>query len=161
MKFYLVHPKGDPALLQWMIKEGEKARNMNGGWMLFVMLTVVEEVEAKSWKDLDWKMVLGKPGSFAGYLSPFGEWHPCRRKGHDNYAKWVLKAEMGDLEDDGWVHVYGAPGTRDPWLCTVWPTPIQLRWLKENGYDISRYGMEYKKACRLLKVPEIKDERIN
>ena len=143
MKFYLGCPNGDTNLKQWLTddpKDPAKLRNSVNGFMPRSYVTILEEVEAKDWADLNWFPVYNRPGASTGWLSPEGVWHPCRHKEHIAYADRVLREDIDELEAKGWVHVYGAPGTQDPWLCLTWPTKEQLDWLREAGHDVARYA---------------------
>lgn len=101
---------------------------------------VLEEVVAESFKDLDWsKTSLVQPDSEAGWLDRDGRFTGCSATNHDCCAHYHLKKRVWELEETGWVRVYGK-GKEMEWFvggaCTksVRLSAEQRNWLSSNGY---------------------------
>jgi hypothetical protein len=134
--------------------------NIGGGRTPPSGMEVREEVQARDFFDqrLDWtKSSLVVSESPAGWLGRTGEWHPCRQEDHDLCAQLVLRRSTAELEREGWVRVYGAPGTvrifgeattlswsclsecREDGLARVRLSPEQRLWLGEHGHKVEDY----------------------
>jgi len=104
---------------------------VNDGW------EVIETVEAEDWDDLDWSYLV-RPDSQSGWLSPSGRFTGCGYSEHDFVAAMVLKKEPSDMEQWGWVRIYGKTGGIDDWVKPGGRlTDDQRNWLSREGYVVS------------------------
>lgn len=144
----------------WLKVRGDGyLENIGGGRMPNdSSVIVLETVRAVDFWDraLDWKKTgLGQQqGTDAGWLSRSGEWFPCRREDHDLFARMILRKKTPDMEREGWVRVYGAPGTVRIFgevSGLSWSrlsgndegsfvrdrlSPEQVAWLRDHGHDV-------------------------
>jgi len=111
---------------------------------------ILQSVEANKFEDLDWHGTIidatdGDPGT--GWLSPDGVFYPCRYENHEDYARFILKQDRGDLDREGWVTVGHSPLSRFTWK-NAWSfsygelkvgkplTLYQKEWLGSHGHVI-------------------------
>lgn len=101
-----------PGEASWWENPGDgKLYNLAGGHHRIGESNIIETVEAPDFEDLDWtKTHLMQPNSDAGWLDPFGVLHGCESRGHDLYAKYILKSGSEALLDSGWARIYGKDG---------------------------------------------------
>ncbi len=104
---------------------------------------VLQVVHAEYWTELDWKLTsLMQPKSDAGWLDRAGRFHGCGPEAHDMYATYVLKEHLRDLEDGGWVRVYGKRA-EPQWMLGfrhgLRLTDEQRTWLSREGYTVNEY----------------------
>ena len=69
-------------------------------------------------------------------------WHEYAPAAHDTYARYLLKQEVVDLEDTGWVRVWGkckevqwTLGFRDGLRLST----EQRAWLNRNDYRVEEW----------------------
>jgi len=74
---------------------------------------------AVEYQDLDHtRTSIMKPDSDTGWIDLQGNWYPCEYTGHDDYSFYVLKRNSIDIEEEGWIKVWGKSspyGTE--WTC--------------------------------------------
>jgi len=105
---------------------------------------VLRRVTACRFRELDWKgTAMDQPGSDAGWLDRAGRFHGCYSFGHDMYARYMLKREVADLENTGWVRVYGLKNKELPWSLGFRDglrlSAEQRMWLDRNGHTVEDY----------------------
>ena len=137
-RFFLLENTNFPTMGRWFArKEDDFYINLQGGRQpVGKPLKVIGEYFVRE-EDLDYsKTYLCKLDSDTGWLSPDGEWHPCAKKDHCTYAVLVLKKDPSELEDEGWVHVYGSYAKlgRDSFSYTQELTQQQRLWLVNEGH---------------------------
>jgi len=128
----------------WARKEGDKIVNRHGGYQfLQSRIKVLEEVSAHDFDELDWSGTeLIKEDSDAGWVSPDGTFYGCSSEDHDAYAQYVLKSTVESLQVNGWVRVYGEPGSSawgSDWTKVGSLTAEQRNWLSEHGHHIGEF----------------------
>ena len=129
--FCLVYDEG--AGSSWWESDGDQWRNSAGGWMPKRDNDVVlEECEAKDFGSLDWtKTYLLKPDSNMGWLSRAGRFYGCSYMDHDLLAYYVLRKDVSELEDTGWVRVL-----HDGFECQERLSPEQRNFLQTRGHIV-------------------------
>lgn len=147
MEFHLLEENGER---YW----AEYSPHPNGGGMAYLNQSgagyrctgeeiIVRKAKAEYWSQLDWSdTYFVKPDSEAGWLDRDGRFHGCPTEAHDDYAHLVLKKQVYELEDSGWVRVYGkgkppewAIGFRDGLRLS----PEQRMWLDRKGMTVHEW----------------------
>lgn len=115
---------------------------------------VLEEAEVidGDWQSLDWTRTsyYRETGDY-GWLSPEGRFYACDYAEHGDLAYYIIKKDVGEMEESGWVRVDG-PGDGSKNLDGVrstfrfmaghaWNggkklTEEQVSWLKSHGHEI-------------------------
>jgi hypothetical protein len=148
MEFHLLDENGE---LYW----AEYAPHPNGGdmaylnqqgsgWQLTGEEVVVRKAHAEDWRDLDWSETsLVDPKSAAGWLDRAGRFHGCPHEAHDTYADLVLKTSAFDLENAGWVRVYGEGHLPLEWVIGYRSglrlSDEQRMWLDRKGMTVHEW----------------------
>lgn len=127
----------------WRRKVNDKIFNSAGGYCLLSdATTVLDEVEAEDWEDLDYSrtdLVVNTPAdSMEGWLSPDGRFHPVQYGQHDVYAYYVLKQEVYTLEQTGWVRCHA--GTASDPVSGPWFVKRRGRLTAEQRNTLVRRG---------------------
>lgn len=119
----------------WYLSDGDKWRNSAGGYMpKRDEDIIVETIEAESFDDLDWtKTNILKPESNIGWLSRHGKFYGCGYMGHDTVAYYILKKDVLELENTGWVRILG----KNDYYCEKRLSPEQRNFLSIKGHLIS------------------------
>lgn len=149
-EFHLIRRKGTDNAPWWH----EYAPHPHDGRMAYLnfqgagaAVTDKEEVLKKAhvqyWTDLDWHGTdLERPGSEAGWLDRSGRFYGCGPESHDMYARYLLKKPIIDLENTGWVRVYGK-GVELEWSIGfrdgLRMSDEQKMWLDRNGYKVEEW----------------------
>jgi len=102
---------------------------------------VLKKEKVEWFTDLDWAgTALEVPDSDAGWLDRTGRFHGCHSEAHDMYARYRLKEKVIDLENKGWVRVYGKPGDKPEWSLGYQHglrlSAEQRMWLDRRGYTL-------------------------
>lgn len=102
-----------------------------------VDLIPIETVYAESFDDLDWtKTYLNISENGAGWLDCEARFHGCPFQQHDRHAYRIIKQEVVDLENQGWVRVNGKLG----YMTMQTLSPEQRIWLDRKGYKVEDDG---------------------
>ena len=102
-----------------------------------VDLIPIETVYAESFDDLDWtKTYLNISENGAGWLDREARFHGCPFQQHDRHAYRIIKQEVVDLENQGWVRVNGKLG----YMTMQTLSPEQRIWLDRKGYKVEDDG---------------------
>lgn len=133
------------------IVDGDRNKlwNMAGGYMPCdeEFNKILKETQATDFDDLNWTntcidMLGHETRAGAGWLSRSGQFYACARRNHTSYAELILKKTVRQLDDTGWVHIYGPPSAPTdaeaelPWHCDKTLSAEQRNWLSQNGYEI-------------------------
>jgi hypothetical protein len=129
----------------WATLNGDKVTNNYGGYQyLNPSMKIIEKVEAHSFDELDWSntyLTEKEEVEDQGWLSRDGTWYGCEYEEHDDYARFVLKKEVGHLEETGWVRVCFPPSDDTQYSVSLWEclkrlSPEQRNWLQIRGHKI-------------------------
>lgn len=105
---------------------------------------VLQKVFVEWFDKLDWSMTsLCQPNSDAGWLDREGRFHGCDPMAHDTYAHYMLKKRVEELENTGWVRVYGKSDPDITWALG-WRDGLRLSaeqkmWLDRNGHVVEEW----------------------
>jgi hypothetical protein len=108
-------------------------------------MLILEETSAHDFDELDWSQTyLIQPDSDAAWLSRDGVWHGCNSTDHDDYARFVLKQPVAELERVGWCRVLGSPSSSHSgtdWIIVRHRLSAEQRnELSRRGHDLSLDG---------------------
>ena len=131
----------------WWEINGDYVYNENGGRHTYEPASDKPEIEASDFDDLYAK--LGKDGfsylldkdSLYGWLSPSGEWFPCKYYDHLALATRYLGKKEEELEDTGWIKVSKDLIYRNK-ICLIYKYSIneyQRVVLERMGVDLREY----------------------
>jgi hypothetical protein len=141
-KYYLVKYQSARNIydISWFEDGGNKWINFNGGWSPKSNTNVIlEEQIASDMRELDWKKTsLYKPNSDSGWLDRNGKFTGCDSRMHDLIADLILNQSVAELENQGWVRIYG----KDSWVLpsgrlNIRLSPAQRNYLSSHGHHIS------------------------
>lgn len=121
----------------WKAVVGNRYTNFPGGCRVGDVShawDVIRSERAEDAEDLDWTGThLDQPNSDSGWLSPGGVWYGCGSTNHDPVAYLVIKKEVHELEDAGWIRVYDS----EKWIrIRGFPTAEQRNWLLLRGHKV-------------------------
>ena len=125
-------------------KHADYLINLAGGHIPQQCLKILKTVQANDFQDLDWSgTLLDDPNQASGYLSREGRFCGCPSHMHISCATYHLGKSARELEEQGWVHIYGRPKTdRDhefdiAWSCSKTLSAEQRNWLVKRGYRVN------------------------
>lgn len=103
---------------------------------------ILEEAEADSFEDLDYKGTYldptGKEWKNNGWMDRDGHVYPCDWMNHDDVAYYYFKKTTSQLEAAGWIRVmYGVPGYRGR------ISQAQYNKCKDLGIEISEREVQW------------------
>lgn len=116
----------------WYERSRDRWVNFNGGWRSIVASDeVLDEVEADDVHDLDWRRTdMVDEKSTAGWLDREGRYTGCDSQAHDMVADLVFNKSVQEMEDQGFVRIYGS----DAYVCTKRMTPDQRTYMQGRGF---------------------------
>ena len=129
-------------LTLWYKLKGKKLYDRYNGYILNSDIKILKTTRASSWSELDWSQTsLVISESEVGWLDRSGHFYGCDPKHHDDYAEYILGKSVGELEQAGWVRIYGPPKYYTTFVCLyrLGPSAEQRNWLLSHGYDLSLY----------------------
>ena len=140
--FYLIESERFTTMGRWFVrKKGDYFINRNGGRTPIDGHKIIHSFFCEEY-DLDHSLThLCDADSRAGWLSLEGIFHGCPEKEHIEYSELVLHKDATELENIGWVHIYGDPAdTANSFAHTGELSQAQRKWLKEHGHYVSEFG---------------------
>lgn len=124
----------------WYAKGNGRWINYNGGWRpISAHDKVLRTQAAEDVHELDWMITdLIDNDLTSGWLDREGKFLGCRSMAHDSVADLVFNKSIGEMEDAGFVRIYG-PGE---WACTKHMSPEQRNYMLVHGFDIAADGAQ-------------------
>jgi hypothetical protein len=101
---------------------------------------ILDEVQSESFGELDWKktaVVEPDPEDLSiGWIDRNGRHYRCSYENHDMYARFILRTTVNELEQRGWIRVFGKlnPSGYDIWH--GFESEYQKNTLRNLGYEI-------------------------
>lgn len=131
-----MHPCADPRIVMtsWYEDDGDKWQNYMGGWCTKSDKDIVLETqEAEDIHELDWlKTSLINDKEISGWLNRSGRFYGCNSQAHDLVADLVFNKSVQEMEDEGWVRIYGETA----FACMKPMSPEQRNYMLDKGYKL-------------------------
>jgi len=91
------------------------------------------QFEADNITDLDWSFLIDKDSEY-GWVTPQGDFYPCKPYDHVNVAEYIFKMPQRECEQRGYIKIYESPTFKRR---MIWIdrhiTEEQKNWLRNNG----------------------------
>jgi hypothetical protein len=101
---------------------------------------IIAEAEANDFEDLDWhKTALVDPDPedpSIGWIDRNGKHYPCTYENHDEFVDKILKTTVQELEEHGWIRVYGKRNQGYE-IMHGFENDYQKNTLRDLGYEVA------------------------